>query len=240
MPLTAERFFYHLAKAVATPFIRRSVRIEVVGLENLPARGGAVLVSNHRSDADAAVLSVALPRYIAWVVASYMDKVPVTNWLIQRTGAVLVNVEGNMTRSSFKQAMDVLKNGGLLGIFPEGEGYIFANDFAAPLADFYRGFAVLAVKMQVPVIPITLLPVEETLENLQIPQPIQADIARMQDLDRLQKIARYRSVRVVIGKPIDPRRLGTQSDSTVIQQTLQETRSTMQRLGRHPVSQYQR
>lgn len=202
--MAAEHFFYHLFKVFATPFMQRSLEIQVVGRENLPTQGGAILVSNHRSDTDAMLLSLTIPRYISWIVASYMAKVPFTDWLIKRTNAILVNVDGTATPSSLKQAMQVLKKGNFLGIFPEGERYIFANDFAAPLAPLYPGFAYLAVKTQVPVIPIAIAPLSETLEPIHIPRAIQADIAHTQDLKTLQNIVRYQSVRICIGEPIEP------------------------------------
>ncbi|MEM6426701.1 MAG: lysophospholipid acyltransferase family protein [Cyanobacteria bacterium P01_D01_bin.128] len=229
MGLRTERFFYHLARAIASPFVKGSVQIEVVGLAHLPSTGGAILVSNHRSDIDPSVLSVAIPRYVAWIAAAYMAKVTPMNWLIGLTGAVLVDVAGNPSASSLKQALNILHQGGLLGIFPEGEDYIFANDFAAPLAAFHRGFALLAVKAKVPVIPVVLVPIEETLEPIQIPEAIRADIERVQDLDQLKQIARYRSVRVVIGKPIDPANYSGAS-KVQMQQLTQHTRQAMQRL----------
>ena len=223
--MSSEHFFYQLFKALATPFIKRSVQIQILGQGNLPARGGAILISPHRSDTDAMLLTIAIPRYIAWMVASYMAKVPLTSWLIKRTGAVLVNVDGKVRPSSIKQAMQVLKNGDLLGIFPEGEGYIFANDFSAPLAPFYPGFAQLAVNMQVPVIPITIAPLEEVLEPIHIPKAIQTDIAGTQDLAKLQHIVRYRSVRLEIGLPIYPDLNKPKKEA--IAQLMQEARLAM-------------
>ncbi len=230
-----ENRIYASVKVLLRLVLKFSVKIEVCGLENIPATGGAVLVSNHRSDVDPSILAVAIPRYISWVIADYMQAIPTTYTLIKWTGMVLMNVEGSVSLQSVKQALRVLQQGHLLGIFPEGDHYIFANDFSAPLAPFYPGFARLAIKQQVPVIPIVICPIQERLQPIRIPPELRTAIAQRYDLSQIRQIVRYKSVRVVIGQPLDPIDCH-QNDRQSIDRFIQHTRSTLQHLQRSGLS----
>lgn len=201
MVLESEKRFYHFFRFLLSPILKSSIKIEVIGLENIP-QGAAIITCNHRSDIDPSIISVAIPRYMSWIAADYMQQVPITSWMIKKTGMVLMNVEGKVTPSSLKQAFQVLESGALLSIFPEGERYIFSNDFTAPLAEFHRGFALIAIKKQVPVVPVVICPVKERLEPIKIPQSIRPYLAKRHDLDKIQNIARYKSLKVVINPPI--------------------------------------
>ncbi|KAI9134999.1 lysophospholipid acyltransferase family protein [Acaryochloris sp. CCMEE 5410] len=203
MTSVSQQRFYHACRWLLAPWLRRRINLEVIGLEHLPT-GAGILVCNHRSNIDPSIVSVAIPRYISWVTAAYMQELPITHWLIQRTGMVLMEVDGPVKPSSFKQALGVLSRGALLGIFPEGERYIFQNDFAAPLADFHRGFAVLALKAQVPIVPMMICPQQEQLTRLTIPPKLQSHIGQSHDLTLIQHIPQYQAVNVVLDKPIFP------------------------------------
>lgn len=201
MALESEKRLYHFFRLLLSPLLKISIKIEVIGLENIP-QSAAIITCNHRSDIDPSIISIAIPRYMSWIAADYMQQVPITSWMIKKTGMVLMNVAGKVAPSSLKQALKVLENGALLSIFPEGERYIFSNDFTAPLAEFHRGFALIAIKAQVPVVPVVICPVKEKLEAIKIPKSIRPYLARRYDLDKIKNIVRYKYVKVVIAPPI--------------------------------------
>lgn len=197
--------WHGVLRVVARPLLRATMRIEVVGLENLPATGPAILVSNHRSSQDPQILTSVVPRYVAWVAAEYMSRVPVSGWIMKKIGVVFVpTLSRGRAAAFYKQALGVLRNGELLGLFPEGEDYIFANDFTAPPAPFHRGFAALALRAGAPVIPAAICPVEERLKPIQIPPSVRAELSQAHDIDQIRMIPTYKVVRVVFGAPIQP------------------------------------
>lgn len=200
----AHKAVYQLLRLIMGPIIRRQVSVEVLGLDHLPQEGAAIVVGNHRSDMDATLVSAVLPRYVAWVVADYMQQVFPTSAILRLTGMVPMNVEGQVSLASMKQAIATLEQGNLLGIFPEGESYIFANDFEAPLANFSPGFAAIALKAQVPIIPMMICPLQETLVPITIPPQIRDYLSARHDLSQIQQIARYQTIQIVIGAPILP------------------------------------
>ena len=148
---------YHSLRWLLRPFLLRGVEIATHGINHIPQNGAAIIVCNHRSDTDGLLITLALPRYIAWMVADYMTSVPITSQLLALTGMVPIKTEGRPTQSSIKQALHRLHQGRLLGIFPEGEDYIFTNNFDAPLAQLQSGFAHLANTAQVPGIPAMIV-----------------------------------------------------------------------------------
>ena len=193
---------YHSLRWLLRPFLLRGVAIATHGINHIPQHGAAIIVCNHRSDTDGLLMTFALPRYIAWMVADYMTNIPVTSQLLALTGMIPVKTEGHPTPSSIKQALQRLRQGKLLGIFPEGEDYIFANDFDAPLAQLQSGFAHLAYVAKVPVIPVMIVPKAETLEPITIPPAVRPHIEQHYDLSNIQSIVRYRAADVRIGKAI--------------------------------------
>lgn len=193
---------YHSLRWLLRPFLLRGVAIATHGINHIPQHGAAIIVCNHRSDTDGLLMTLALPRYIAWMVADYMTTVPVTRQLLALTGMVPVKTEGQPTPSSIKRAISCLRQGKLLGIFPEGEDYIFTNDFSAPLAPLRSGFAHLAYVAQVPVVPAMIVPKAEKLEPITIPSAVRPHIEQHYDLTNIQSIVRYRSADVRIGKAI--------------------------------------
>ena len=206
---TAKRW-YGALRAVARPFLHAAMRIEVIGLANLPATGPAILVSNHRSSRDPQILTSVVPRYVAWVAAEYMSRVPVSGWIMKKIGVVFVPTLSRGNAAAFyKQALGVLQSGEILGLFPEGEDYIFANDFAAPPAPFHRGFAILALRAGVPVIPAAICPVEERLKPIQIPPSVRAELSQAHDMDQIQMIPAYQGVRVAFGAPLQAQASGS-------------------------------
>lgn len=193
---------YHGLRWLLRPFLLRNVEIALHGVNHLPQYGPAIVVCNHRSDTDGLLMTLALPRYIAWMVADYMTSIPVTSQLLTLTGMVPVNTEGRPTPSSIRQALRRLQQGKLLGIFPEGENYIFANDFSAPLAQLQSGFAHLAYTAQVPVIPVVIAPKVETLKPITIPSAVRHRLEQHHDLSGVTSIVRYRAADIRVGKAI--------------------------------------
>ncbi|MEM9264638.1 MAG: lysophospholipid acyltransferase family protein [Cyanobacteria bacterium P01_F01_bin.13] len=193
---------YYGLRWLLRPFLLRGVAIATHGINHIPQSGAAIIVCNHRSDTDGLLMTLALPRYISWMVAEYMTAIPLTSQLLTITGMVPVKTEGRPTPSSIKQALHRLHRGKLLGIFPEGEDYIFANNFDAPLAHLQSGFAHLAYAAQVPVIPAMIVPKSEKLEPITIPTKVRRHLEQHYDLAKIQSIVRYRSADIRIGKAI--------------------------------------
>lgn len=196
---------YRTAKTIVGPLLKARMEIEALGLGNLPPTGSAILACNHRSGQDPQVISTVVPRYIAWVAANYMSRVPIQGAFLRRIGVVFVpTLSSGGAAQFFERAKAVLSEGQLLGVFPEGDDYIFANDFSAPPAPFHRGFAALALRNDTPIVPVAIYPVVERLAPIPMSQSMRRQLRRRHDLSSVRSMPQYKSVRVTFGKSMRP------------------------------------
>jgi 1-acyl-sn-glycerol-3-phosphate acyltransferase len=98
-------------------------RFRITGDENIPVKGAAVLVCNHVSFVDAVLLMAASPRPIYFVMDHRIFKVPVLGWLFKLAKAIPIasrKEDPVAYEAAFHAAAQVLREGDLLAIFPEG------------------------------------------------------------------------------------------------------------------------
>ena len=105
---------------VLAQILRLLYRIEVKGLENLP-RNGVLLCPNHASDLDPVLIGICLPiNYrLHFMAKEELFKNPILGWIIRKLGGFPVS-RGNNDIQAVKTAIQVLKAGDNLLIFPEG------------------------------------------------------------------------------------------------------------------------
>ncbi|CCO09018.1 lysophospholipid acyltransferase family protein [Desulforamulus hydrothermalis] len=125
-------------------------RWQVKGTEHIPAGGGVVVVANHVSNLDPVVLGCALTRRIHFMAKVQLFKVPVLSTVITMLGAFPVNRD-KTDRHAVRRALELLQGGHMVGIFPEG-----TRSKTGDLQKPHIGAAMLAVKADVPILPVSL------------------------------------------------------------------------------------
>ena len=113
----------YLLRFVAWMASRFVYRFKVQGDENIPTHGAAVLVCNHVSFVDAVLLMAASPRPIRFLMDHRIFKVPVLGWLFKLAKAIPIapqKEDPTAYEAAFDAAAQVLREGDLLAIFPEG------------------------------------------------------------------------------------------------------------------------
>jgi 1-acyl-sn-glycerol-3-phosphate acyltransferase len=98
-------------------------RFKVVGDQHIPTAGPAILACNHVSFVDAVLLMAASPRPIYFVMDHRIFKVPVLGWLFKLAKAIPIapkSEDPTAYEAAFTAAAQVLREGDLLAIFPEG------------------------------------------------------------------------------------------------------------------------
>ena len=113
----------YLLRFVAWVLSRFVYRFKVQGDENLPVQGAAVLACNHVSFVDAVLLMAASPRPIYFVMDHRIFRVPVLGALFRLAKAIPIapyKEDAATYEAAFERAAQVLREGDLLAIFPEG------------------------------------------------------------------------------------------------------------------------
>ena len=156
----------HFTETVFFPAIRQVYekwfRVEVTGIENLPAEGAALLVANHAGviPIDALMCSIAVRdnhptgRYLRALAADLVFEMPAISEMARRIGA---------TMACTNDADRLLRAGELTAVWPEG-----FKGIGKPYKDRYRlqrfgrgGFVTTALKNSAPIIPMSIVGSEE-------------------------------------------------------------------------------
>lgn len=153
---------YRTLRAIVRFFMKLVTDIEVNGIEKLP-EGNVIVAANHLGRLDAAVLFCVLDRedIIIPMAEKYKDH-PLYGAIGRAVNAVWLN-RFDADYAAFRQILDRMKQGGLLGIAPEG-----TRSRTEALQEAKMGVAFLASKSGYPVLPVAATGTEDRviLENL--------------------------------------------------------------------------
>ena len=130
-------------------FLRIFYRIQVLGLENFPHRGGVLIVSNHLSYADPVFIGAAYPRKVRYLAHQDLTGSRFLRWIFRLTHTVTVSSVHSLT--ALKRSIKSLKSGTPLCLFAEGG--ISRLGVTLP---FKRGPILLAKQSNVPIVPVHL------------------------------------------------------------------------------------
>lgn len=184
------------------PLVNLLFRPWVKGLDNIPATGAAVIVSNHLSFSDSIFLPLAVPRPVIFLAKSeYFTgkglKGKLTAAFFRLTNQLPMDRSGGAaSATSLSAGEEILKSGGILGIYPEGT--------RSPDGRLYRGktgVAKLILATGVPVIPVAMIGTDKV-------QPIG------------RRIPNIRRVGIIVGEPMDFRRYAGMGDDRFIQRSV--------------------
>ena len=126
-------------------------RGEVVGLDNIPARGGFIFAANHASHLDPPAIGCQVPRQIAFFARKTLWKGGLASWWMDQANCIPVDRDGGSDVSAIKRVLKTLKAGRALILFPEGTRSRDGN-LQPPKA----GVGMIACKAAVPVVPVRI------------------------------------------------------------------------------------
>ena len=145
----AERTGYRL-------LLSRLYRVEVRGAERIPGEGAVILAANHESMLDPWLLPLSTPRPVRYMAKAELWRYPVVRWVMDKFGTFPVE-RGSGDRRSVGRAAQLLTDGELLGIFPQGTCLPF------PDRRWHRGAAKLALATGATIVPACLVGTERAL-----------------------------------------------------------------------------
>src|SRR5215472_4221785 len=169
---------YQLSRLIIGPGLDLLARTEIVGTENVPASGGAILASNHLSVLDSFYLPLMLDRPVTFAAKSeyFTGRRPsdrIVGAYLRATKQLSVDRAGaRAAQEMLEAALALLRDGALFGIYPEGT--------RSPDGRLYRGrtgVGWLALHSGAPVIPVAMVGTDRLLPpGRRIPRPCRIEI----------------------------------------------------------------
>lgn len=150
---------YRFFKSLVTFLLKLLTHWEVEGQENLPPGGPLLVVFNHLAWWDAPLAMASLPWQMTGIALKDLQRIPVTGQLLA-LGKVIWVDRGRYDRDALRQALTVLKEGGVLGIAPEGRMSV-----TGALERGKTGPVFIARKADVPLLPIGVIGTDKVLSD---------------------------------------------------------------------------
>lgn len=126
-------------------------RWDVQGQQHIPQEGAFILCANHISWWDPPLVGSLTKRTVRFMAKEELFKIPVLGKLFPLVRAFPVKRD-SADRKAIKTALDTLKSGGAVGIFPEG-----TRSRTSELLPPQPGVGLIAVKSEAPVVPVAII-----------------------------------------------------------------------------------
>uniref|UniRef100_UPI0030DB94F3 MFS transporter n=1 Tax=Aquabacterium sp. G14 TaxID=3130164 RepID=UPI0030DB94F3 len=200
----------YIVRLVMLVVTRVVYRLKVRGDEHLPTEGAAILVCNHVSFVDAVILGVCSPRPMVFLMDHRIFKTPGIGWFFRAVKAIPIapqKEDPQAYEQAFDRAREVLRNGDLLCLFPEG-----AITKDGRMQPFKAGIMKILASDPVPVIPAAL-------HNLWGSSFSRIDGAAMA---RPLRRGLFNRIGLVVGEPLSPEAVTPEALQVRVQALLDE------------------
>ncbi len=159
------------------------LRIEYIGEE--PKTGPALLIANHASLLDPPLTVCPFKRPVYFMAKEELFRIPVLGSILSRLRVFPVR-RGQADRKAIRRALEILKEGHLLAMFPEGTR---SKDGRLKKAE--PGAAMFALRSKAPVIPVALINTDKILKKGSFFAPLEVRVGKPVPLDEFydQKIS---------------------------------------------------
>ena len=146
---------YHAGKLLVRPLLRSVTRVRILRHENANRTGGFLLAANHISHFDPFIISSVIGRKIDWMTMAEFFRPPALGFLLRAVDAFPVERD-RANRKTIRTAIERLKEGRIVGLFPEGG----IRDGARSLlegAPLRPGASTLAHIAGIPILPCVIV-----------------------------------------------------------------------------------
>lgn len=143
--------FYRVVRPLLYTFFIIVYKPTYVGLENVPKDGGVVLAGNHTNNFDCLALIATTKRPIHFLGKHTLFK-GVKRFIFEGMGVIPVDRTKNNNHEAMEAAIDVLRGGCVVGIFPEGT----INRTSEVVIPFKMGAVKMASETDSPIIPFAI------------------------------------------------------------------------------------
>lgn len=153
---------YTFAKNLVYVLLKPLYRFEVIGREDFPQEGGVLLCSNHIDNLDPPVVGINAPRDVHFMAKEELFSVPVLGKLLPGLNAFPVK-RGMSDREALRKGMKLLKEGKVVGLFPEG-----TRSKTGELQEGLAGAGFFALRTNAQVVPCAIIGPYKPFKKLKI------------------------------------------------------------------------
>ena len=164
------RPLYALVRGLMAPLLRLWFRMHVSGAHHIPESGAAIIAPNHKSFWDSFFMGVCTPRQLRFMAKTELIEARYGRLLV-RLGAFPVR-RGQSDADALETARTILRQGGLLALFPEGTRIRDPAELGHPR----RGAGRLALETGAPLVPAAITGTEKLFLG-PIPKPRRVQVA---------------------------------------------------------------
>jgi 1-acyl-sn-glycerol-3-phosphate acyltransferase len=161
---------YGLIRFVILPLVKLIWRFRIRGADHIPKDGPCVIAPNHKSFYDSFFVGLATPRHVRFMAKNELFEGRSAR-LLSMLGAFPVR-RGEADPEALETARMILREGGVLALFPEGTRHRDADALRAPR----RGAGRLAIEAGAPIVPCAISGTEKLFAGF-FPRPVRVQIA---------------------------------------------------------------
>ncbi len=142
---------YSVARLILGAVVRLLFRVTIKGASNVPSEGPVVVCVNHIAWWDPVLVAIAVNRPVHFMAKKELFHYPVLSYLFRKVYAFPVN-RGKPDLGAVKAALGILREGHVLGVFPEGT----RQKDRERLGEMHAGAALFALRTGAPVVPAAI------------------------------------------------------------------------------------
>jgi 1-acyl-sn-glycerol-3-phosphate acyltransferase len=150
------RFFRRFMRWFSRVLVWIWLEVTIEGLEYIPPNGPGLIVSNHLGDADMIIGFAFSPVTVDPISKIELYRIPILGFILNTYGVIWVH-RGQADKKAIKVIMQALSDGRFVGIAPEGR-----ESLTGSLEEGTGGAAYIALKTDVPLIPVTFTGTENS------------------------------------------------------------------------------
>ncbi len=157
---------YEITHSIAKVLFKIYFNLTIIGVENVPKKGGFIAAPNHKSGLDIPIVGRALPRKMYTLAKEELFRNRIISWYLKAMGGIPLK-RNAADIESLRAAINVLKEGKPLLMFPEGTR-VEKDELGVPK----KGFIFIAYKAKAPILPIGIAGTKNALpKNGGFPKP---------------------------------------------------------------------
>ncbi|TQR19787.1 lysophospholipid acyltransferase family protein [Psychrobacillus vulpis] len=153
---------YSFAKTVVYTALNPVYRFEVIGADKFPKEGGILLCANHIAALDPPVVGINAPRPVNFMAKEELFQIPILKSILPGVHAFPVK-RGMSDRDALRRAIKLLKDGEVVGLFPEG-----TRSKDGELGKGFSGAGFFALRGEANVVPCAIIGPYKPFKRLKV------------------------------------------------------------------------